>query len=191
MWCFFFFLTTTLLRQLNSDAIYLEMHKIPQVKGPFQTPITNQGCYLCFWPTSYRSNHDPLPSSLINSFEQLTKLRNMWLTRLWGYEGRPQLRNSRREDRHGACRKDCRAAMPSLGVPLFSVLTSLEKLWTPSLWVFLEASLHWPLVIELNHLWPSPPTICRGVGRTESPTLLLPATSPAPSLDAFQITLLT
>ena len=45
---FFFPLTTTLLRQLSSDAIYLEMHKIPQVKGPFQTPITSQGCYLCF-----------------------------------------------------------------------------------------------------------------------------------------------
>lgn len=47
------------------------------------------------------------------------------------------------------------------------------KVWSPSLWVFLEASLHWPLVIALNHPWPSPPAICRGVGRTECSTLLL------------------
>lgn len=151
---FFFFSppTTTLLRQLNSDAIYLEMHKIPQVKGPFQTPITNQGLLPVLRP-GYRSNHDPLPSGLINSFEQLTKLRETCDLLDYGDE-EVQLGNSR-EDRQGMW-NDCRAAMPSLGVLLFSVLTSLEKLWTPSLWVFLEASLHWPLVINSTTCGPLP-----------------------------------
>lgn len=52
--------------------------------SPFQMPVRSSGCYLCFWPTDYKSEGPTTPSpGLINLLEWLIELgKTHLLTRL-------------------------------------------------------------------------------------------------------------
>ena len=137
-----------------------------------------------FWPTGYNSEVSNTTSSgSVNLLEQLTKLRETFylIDYLFIIKGMPP-RNSQIEEMNRASHGERVWTSHALSrCPILSEYPCVhqpEALWTPSFWVFREASSHshdwlnhWPLAIDSTSI-PSPLPWGQG-GETESSNPLI------------------
>ena len=130
-----------------------------------QMPVTSPGCYLCFWPTGYKSEVPMTPSlDSINLLEWFTELRKpvysldyQFVTK--GYEKIQINSLMKRYIGQGPQQRSvCSMELGANTVACGSILVHLPRSsLNPVLLGFMKTSLHrhnwlncWPLVIELN-----------------------------------------
>lgn len=152
--------------QLSSDIVYPERASDPTGYGlgyarlsppAFQMLVPSRGCYLCFWPTWYRSEVPMTPSN--NLLQWLTELRETLY--LLGHQCVIKESNSEHPDGRDAqgkvSRKGPATSMLSPSRSLFPPKAQVhqpQKLSEPSpfgpLW-----RLHYSIMIEniIGHWW--------------------------------------